>query len=251
MTVKKRGFKKGVILKPDDDALEGIEGEIKVGDTSKKIEAHLDGQDREVLTDDQTQTVTNKTIDVDNNTVSNIETDNLKAGVLNTDPAFAGATDTQIPSALAVKTALDGQNEASEITYAPDGSKIIDGASTNVQAGMDDLDDDAKLMRDTSGTAKGDANMGTFTGTTISDNVSIKAGMQELETASETNSSDLSTHIADVTTHGTTGNIVGDSDVQTLTNKTITIDDDKLLIRDDVDNTKKVSFDLQNITCSS
>ena len=35
-------------------------------------------------------------------------------------------------------------------------------------------------------------------------------------------SGDLSTHIADTTTHGTTGNIVGTSDTQTLTNKTLT-----------------------------
>lgn len=33
--------------------------------------------------------------------------------------------------------------------------------------------------------------------------------------------SDLDAHIADTTTHGTSGNIVGDSDAQTLTNKTL------------------------------
>ena len=32
----------------------------------------------------------------------------------------------------------------------------------------------------------------------------------------------LNTHIADITTHGTTGDIVGTSDTQSLTNKTIT-----------------------------
>lgn len=35
-------------------------------------------------------------------------------------------------------------------------------------------------------------------------------------------SADLTTHIADTTTHGTTGDIVGTSDTQTLTNKTLT-----------------------------
>jgi hypothetical protein len=35
------------------------------------------------------QTLTNKTIDVDNNTVSNIEVDNLKSGVLDTDLSFS------------------------------------------------------------------------------------------------------------------------------------------------------------------
>jgi len=36
--------------------------------------------------------------------------------------------------------------------------------------------------------------------------------------------SDLNTHMSDTTTHGTTGNIVGTSDSQTLTNKTIDAD---------------------------
>ena len=52
------------------------------------------------------QTLTNKTIDADNNTVSNLEVDNLKAGVLNTD--LTGATsDTEIPSSKATKDYAD------------------------------------------------------------------------------------------------------------------------------------------------
>lgn len=52
------------------------------------------------------QTLTNKTIDTDNNTVSNLEVDNLKAGVLNTD--LTGATsDTQVPSSKATKDYAD------------------------------------------------------------------------------------------------------------------------------------------------
>lgn len=52
------------------------------------------------------QTLTNKTIDADNNTVSNLEVDNLKAGVLNTD--LTGATsDTQVPSSKATKDYSD------------------------------------------------------------------------------------------------------------------------------------------------
>lgn len=52
------------------------------------------------------QTLINKTIDADNNTVSNLEVDNLKAGVLNTD--LTGATsDTQVPSSKATKDYAD------------------------------------------------------------------------------------------------------------------------------------------------
>lgn len=53
--------------------------------------------------------------------------------------------------------------------------------SSNISANTSDIAD----IRTTTGTADGDTNMGTFTGTTISDNVSTKAGMQELETAVE------------------------------------------------------------------
>ena len=52
------------------------------------------------------QTLTNKTIDADNNTIANLEVDNLKAGVLNTDLTGA-VSNTQVPSAQATKTYAD------------------------------------------------------------------------------------------------------------------------------------------------
>lgn len=53
---------------------------------------------------DATQTLTQKTIDADNNFISNLETDNLKDGVLNIDLDARAALNTQVPSALAVQT---------------------------------------------------------------------------------------------------------------------------------------------------
>lgn len=52
------------------------------------------------------QTLTNKTINADNNTVTELEVDNLKAGVLNTDLTGA-VSNTQVPSAQATKTYAD------------------------------------------------------------------------------------------------------------------------------------------------
>ena len=52
------------------------------------------------------QTLTNKTINADNNTITDLEVDNLKAGVLNID--LTGATsDTQVPSSKATKDYAD------------------------------------------------------------------------------------------------------------------------------------------------
>lgn len=56
-----------------------------------------------------TDTLTNKSIDADNNTVSNLEVDNLKEGVLDTDLSDAAADDTTLASAKAIKSYVDGQ----------------------------------------------------------------------------------------------------------------------------------------------
>jgi hypothetical protein len=56
---------------------------------------------------DANQTLTSKTIDADNNTISNLEVDNFKLGVLNTSSDLVGASNTQIPSALSAKTYTD------------------------------------------------------------------------------------------------------------------------------------------------
>ena len=56
-----------------------------------------------------TDTLTNKSIDADNNTITNLEVDNLKAGVLDTDLSAVAADDTTLASAKAIKSYVDGQ----------------------------------------------------------------------------------------------------------------------------------------------
>lgn len=135
MSIKSRKFQKGIRTKPTTDAAT-LEGEQRTDSADNKQKIFLDSAERAVVTEDQAQTVTNKSIDADTNTISNLETDNLKAGVLNTDLSGA-ATDTEIPSALAVKTALAGQNEASEINYDNTASGLT---ATEVQSAIDEVE---------------------------------------------------------------------------------------------------------------
>ena len=62
----------------------------------------------DAVTPSGTQTLTNKTIDADDNTISDLTTSNLKSGVLQTSVrAAASASDTAIASEKAIRTELD------------------------------------------------------------------------------------------------------------------------------------------------
>jgi hypothetical protein len=66
------------------------------------------------------QTLTNKTIDVDNNTVSNIEVDNFKASaiVIESEGIGSNDNDTTLPTSAAVKDYVDGQVTAQDLDFA-------------------------------------------------------------------------------------------------------------------------------------
>ena len=76
------------------------------------------------LTASSSTTLTNKSIDADNNTISNIEVDNLKSGVLDTDISSVAGTDTTLASAKAIKTYVDAQIQTKDNT-----DEITEGSS--------------------------------------------------------------------------------------------------------------------------
>lgn len=175
MTISSKNFTKGIRIKPDNTAIETKEGAVKVDSATNKVKAYLGGSERSVVTEDQAATFTNKTFDANatGNSISNIETADLASGVLNTSTTLAGASNTQVPSALAVKT-------------------YVDNSSADVQTDVNDL---VTL----SGVPVNSTNLGTFSGTTIPDNQNNKQAFQSLETAVETNASNISTHISNPT----------------------------------------------------
>ena len=209
------------------------------------------------LLKDATETLTNKTL---TSPVINTPTGITKSdvGLANVD----NTTDAGKPISTATQTALDLKlaSATAATTYAPLASPTFTGTvtlpsgtvtSTMIADGtIADADINAsaaialsKLATDPLARANhtgsqaastiSDFNeaaqdaIGNAVGTGLSYNdttgaVSVTTNTYDAYGSASTVAGNLSTHESDTTTHGTTGNIVGTSDTQTLTNKTLT-----------------------------
>ena len=82
------------------------------GSLTGKVEKIDNTESADIVRVAATQTLTNKTIDADDNTISDLTTSNLKSGVLQTSVrAAASATDTTLASEKAIRTELDTKQD--------------------------------------------------------------------------------------------------------------------------------------------
>jgi len=144
-------------------------------DTSGSGNAVTFAIDSTVATLTGSQTLTNKVIDVDNNTVSNIEVDNLKSGVLDTDLTSVAATDTTLASAKAIKSYVDAQVTAQDLDFQAD-----TGGALSIDLDSETLTFTGGTGIDTSGAGNAvtfaiDSTVATLTGTQTLTNKSIDA----------------------------------------------------------------------------
>ena len=155
------------------------------------------------------KTLTNKTIDVDNNTVSNIEVDNLKSGVLDTDLSSVAGTDTTLASAKAIKAYVDSQVTAQDLDFAGDSGGALS------------IDLDSESLTIAGGTGIDTTGSGNTLTVDIDSTVATLTGSQTL-----TNKTLTTPVISSISNTGTvtlptsTDTLVGRATTDTLTNKT-------------------------------
>lgn len=175
--------------------------------TTSKFKVGEVGSAHEIVTTNHAQTVINKTINVDNNTVSNIETDNLKAGVLETDLNNA-VDNTKLAGAQAIKDyvaqEIATKDEASEIIYDNSTSGLT---ATDVQTAIDETEgrldtaESSLAAHLNTGAGKHDADQITYSGTltaTVVDSALDELDANKYEAADF--NSDFDTRLATKTT---------------------------------------------------
>tara|TARA_B100002019_G_C21231758_1_gene580447 strand:+ start:259 stop:975 length:717 start_codon:yes stop_codon:yes gene_type:complete len=140
------------------------------------------------------QVLQNKTIDADNNTISNLEVDNFKSGVLDTDLSSVASTDTTLPSAKAVKTYVD--NVESTINASITAQDLDFQADTG---GALNIDLDSETLTIAGGTGIDTTGSGNQVSVAVDSTIATKtyvdtqvAGVNTIEELSDTNISSVS-----------------------------------------------------------
>ena len=228
MSEKRKKFTKGIRIKKENiEAGTGAEdltldGEIGVDASDNKVKVRLNGSTEAVVTEDQTQTLTNKTIED-----ITLDGDISGTAILDEDDLISNS-DTKLATQKSIKAYVDSQiqtkDEASEIAYDNTTSGL---ASTDVQAAVGEIetrvdqnevdiasnesdiaDNAANIATNTanistnaseiaeidqnvddlitlSGQGENSNSLGSFDGNIIANQQSIKGALQDLEDAIE------------------------------------------------------------------
>jgi hypothetical protein len=273
-----RKFFEGIGIIPKTSSTADTKGELEVIDSTGKLNYHNGSSVSPVVTEAHSATLTNKTIDADSNTITNIENADIKAGAaidaskiadgsvsstefqylanvtsdiqtqlnskasgtLNEDHVFIGNASN---AATPVNTTLVGDIEADvtggltiksgvivnadiNASAAIDATKIADGSVTNTEFQyLGGVTSDIQTQLNNTVTA---SSTNTLTNKTIDgdDNTVQDLALTSLKTnltdANKFLVRDGSGIVVSNTKAVPTGDVVGTSDTQTLTNKTLT-----------------------------
>lgn len=104
------------------------------GSLSGHVEKIDNTESSDIVRTGSTQTLTNKTIDADDNTISDLETDNFKSGVITTSIDSTGV-DTKLPTEKAVRSAITTATTNMVTTTATQTltNKTIDGDDNTIK----------------------------------------------------------------------------------------------------------------------
>lgn len=204
-----------------------VDGLAYYDTTLKRVRVYRDGSWGDQVDATATITMTNKSIDADNNTISNLETDNLKVGVIEVDLAGTISTSNDtIPSAKAVKNyvnSVSAVNDTFATTILAAHATIrssIHGVAT--VAGTEDVDASTTICK-------------SYADTILASHATIRSSIHGVATVAGTADVDAATTVcktytdtvvsshATVSTgvHGVTGSVVGTTDAQSISAKTI------------------------------
>lgn len=184
-------------------------GDLEVLTSSNKLHFHNGSTNSPVVTEAHTATLTNKTIDADLNTLSNIEDADIKVGA-----AIARA---KLASGSAYRLVINDGSGVMVDASAIVASRLIISDSNGIPTNHVAIVANRALASNASGfpveSSVTDTELSYVSGVTSSIQTQIN---------SKADDSAFQAHIIATTgTHGVTGNIVGTSDVQVLTNKDI------------------------------
>lgn len=149
----------GIITYPDDATYEATEqnapqaGNIYFNTTSNLLRYYNGSTWIDIVDDESLQTIINKTIDADNNTITNLEDDNIKAGAaIDVTKLHDGSVDNTEFGHLdgvtsSIQTQLDNKQETSE-KGQPNGYASLDGSGFVPAAQLPSYVDDVEEYAD-------------------------------------------------------------------------------------------------------